>query len=363
MSDSKFFKNTPYQDYSSYECDFMPAKLAKKMVVPFWDPTIDYMDNRKEYMTVIDSVLRQGDLILRQDLEIFEIKFADKVGTKYAVGVASGTDALILTMKALGIGEGDEVIVPSYTFRATIEAVHHVGATPVLADLGEDWRPYRTKKTKAIIPAHIAGEVLFWTLEEFETDILMIEDSCQAITAKPLTGIAAAYSFYPAKILGCFGDGGAIATNDEALYEELLKMRNHYKGDWSKFGYNSRLDNVQAAVLNTKIDYLDKMLQRRLKIAQRYDEELKGVVTPNKREVYQDYIIECFDEEERDQLQRFLEIKGIGSMANGYPFPKAVPKKKKAFEYESRSLRIPCNPDLTDEQVTYVIKRINEFYN
>ena len=330
------------------------------MKVPFWDPSRDYFKYQQKYQEAIHRVLSQGDLILRSDLEEFERNFADFVGTKYAVGVASGTDALILSMKVMEIGHGDEVIVPSYTFRATLEAVHHAGATPVLVDLGEDWRTVRTDKTRAIIPAHIAGHILDWNVDEF---IDMIEDSCQALGAAPVRGVTACYSFYPAKILGCFGDGGAVATNDSYVYEELLKMRNHYKGDWDKFGYNSRLDNLQAAILNIKLANIQKNLQRRKIIANLYDKALKGIVgIPVERDVYQDYIIHCPTEIERDELQRFLEIKGIGSMKNGYPFPLETPKLPNAVRYESRSLRIPCNQNLSDEEVEYVISRIKQFY-
>ncbi|MEQ1846343.1 MAG: DegT/DnrJ/EryC1/StrS family aminotransferase, partial [Nitrospira sp.] len=201
----------------------------------------------------------------------------------------------------------------------------------------------------------IAGETLDWVPDD---DITMVEDACQAIGAKPLTGIAACYSFYPAKILGCYGDGGAIATNDESLYEELKIMRNHYKGDWKPYGYNSRLDNLQAAVLNVKLKYLPADLLRRKQIALMYDRDLIGVGLPKVRDVYQDYIISY---EDRDGLKNWLTSQGIETMENGYPFPAGLYKGKRAEKYESESLRIPCNPDLTDEEVNYVIEKINEY--
>lgn len=326
-------------------------------MIKFFNPGKTYLRLKDEILPEIDRVLTAGDLILRDDLSKFEEEFAAYVGTKYAVGVASGTDALILTMKLLGIGPGDEVIVPSYTFRATAEAVHHVGATPVLTDLGEDWRAYKTINTKAIIPAHIAGETLNWLPDD---DIIMIEDACQAVGAKKVEGIAAAYSFYPAKLLGCFGDGGAIATNDKELYESLKTFRNHDKGSWEKVAYNSRLDNMQASVLRIKLRHLPDDLKRRKEIAVRYDNELtKKITKPAIREVYQDYIIAC---ENVGGLHEHLKSVGVETMYNGYPFPKLYPKHPKTEEFESKSLRIPCHQELTDDEVSEVIRRINEFY-
>lgn len=326
--------------------------------VRFFDPGRGYTRIKPHVDGIMQRVLAKGDLILREDLEEFEKNLAEYLGTKYAVGVASGTDALILTLKALGIT--GEVLVPSYTFRATVEAVVHAGATPVLVDMGDDWRDYKTEATQAIIPAHIAGEILDW---EPDDDVVMIEDAAQAIGASEVKGIAATYSFYPAKILGCYGDGGAVATNDENLYNELLKLRNHYKGGWEKVAYNSRLDNLQAAVLNLKLKYLPYDIARRKEIAEMYDKELSLIVeTPKQREVYQDYIIRCANKFECDSLFKFLAGEGIETMKNGYPFPTKYPKGLKAQEYEDESLRLPCNPELEDEEVKYVIKKIKEFY-
>lgn len=306
----------------------------------------------------MQNVLARGDLILRKDLEEFERAFAEYVGTKYAVGVASGTDALLLSLKALGIGPGDKVLAPSYTFRATVEAIHHVGAEPVLYDMDGKAPP---GKYAAVIPAHIAGELLYPTFPKGE--YFLIEDAAQAIGAGPVMGNAACYSFYPAKILGCFGDGGAIATNDEALYKKLKMMRNHFKGDWRPYGYNSRLDNLQAAVLNVRLKELPSAIGARKQIARRYDAALNGLVgLPSAREVYQDYIIECKNEKERDALYDFLLEQEVETLKNGYPFPDALTKGPLTLVYEARSLRLPCNPDLEEDQVAYVIQCVQEYY-
>lgn len=325
------------------------------MKVRFFDPSISYRKNKSEIDSEIQRVLGAGDLILRKDVEQFEASFAVCVGTTYAVGVASGTDALILSLKACGIRPGDEVITPSYTFRATVEAIHHAGGVPILTDLEEDWRPYKTEKTKFIIPVHIAGEICLWARDD---DVTMIEDACQAILAGDVVGKTACYSFYPAKILGCYGDGGAIATNTKTLYEELKIMRNHYKGHWGKYGYNSRLDNLQAAVLNVRMKYLPGYIERRKEIATLYDYGLGGVGKPGIREVYQDYII---THPKRNGLYEYLEARGIETIKNEYLFPKDLVKGPKTLKYESESLRLPCNPDLTTLQVEYIIENVNEF--
>lgn len=330
--------------------------LNKLMKVRFFDPGRSYRKIKGEIDAEMQRVLTSGDLILRKDVEDFESNLAQIVGTRFAVGVASGTDALILTLKALGIT--GKVLVPSYTFRATIEAVVHAGATPVLYDLDG---PTFSSDIQAWIPAHIAGEVMFnfaAKVKEAEAQgITVVEDACQAITAYPVCGIAAAYSFYPAKLLGCYGDGGGIATNDAGLYEKLKIMRNHFKGDWGPVGYNSRLDNLQAAVLNVKIKYLHKEIRRRKQIAEMYDAELKNVGKPEVRGVYQDYII---THPNRDELYQALAVRGVETMLNGYPFPEITPKLPKAKAYEESSLRIPIYGDLNDHEVHYVINKINE---
>jgi len=327
------------------------------MKVPFVNFGEQYLQHKDEYDKVIQKCITSGKLILQEDLEKFEEDLADYLNVKYVVGVANGTDALMLSLKALGIGEGDEVVTCSYTFRATIEAILHVGATPVLADIGEDWRLYKTAKTQAIIPCHIEGGTVDWIPDK---DIYMVEDSCQAIGAKPLTGDTACYSFYPAKILGCLGDGGAIATDDEELAILLRRLRNHDKEEGELVAYNSRLDNIQSAFLKVRLKYLNKILERRREIAQRYDEGLdRPVVVLPPREIYQDYIVRVPNPR---ALKNYLEEKGVQTMLNGYPFPTGYRKGKETCLYEGQSLRLPCNETLTDKQVDYVIKKVKEFY-
>ena len=327
--------------------------------VRFFNPALAYEKIKPEIDAEMQRVLASGDLILRADLEKFERSFAEYVGTKYAVGVASGTDALILSLRAAGIEQGDRVLAPSYTFRATIEAIVHAGGEPVLYDLEDQ---VHFDGIDYWIPAHIAGEVsptLEADVKRAEAaGVIVIEDAAQAVGAAPVRGLTACYSFYPAKILGCYGDGGAVATNDKDIYDELMAMRNHYKGDWSPVGYNSRLDNLQAAVLNVKIKYLPDAIKRRKEIATLYDAGLFHVGKPPVREVYQDYIITC---EDIEGLSTYLTEQGIETMRNGYPFPEAFSKGPKTNEYEAISLRLPCYPELTDKEVVHVINAINAY--
>lgn len=337
------------------------------MNVRFFNPGMIYKKHQAEFDAAISRVLTNGDLILRKDVEDFESNLAEFVGTKYAVGLNSGTDALYLALWALGIGAGDDVLVPSHTFVATAQVVHQLGATPIQFDMDGAFR--WTEKTKAIIVAHIEGNMdtnmALLTEEAKRRGVIIIEDSCQALGAvqggkKAGTwGAAGAFSFYPAKILGAFGDAGALVTNDKELYETVKELRNHCKGRTSEWGINSRLDNIQAAILNVRIAHLDGMLARRQEIAEMYLHGLGGVVglpTNTTGRVWQDFVITLDD---RDGLHAFLTENGIETLKNGYPMP--LPKLPLSGEYESRSLRLPCNDVLSNEEVEYVIEKIKEF--
>ncbi len=326
------------------------------MKVRFFNPALSYLKHKAEFDSEIQRVLSAGDLILRDDVEKFEENLAKFVGTKYAVGLNSGTDALYLALKVLGVGKGDEVIVPSHTFVSTIQVIVQCGATPVLVDM--DGKFEITTKTKVILPVHIAGEVQEIKVPAYE-DLYLVEDACQALGAvKNPTSSAQCWSFYPAKILGAFGDAGALTTNDENIYNEVKELRGHYKKDYSKWGINSRMDNLQAACLNIKLKYLPEVLARRKEIAEIYLKELKGVGLPNNQEgrVWQDFIIRT---EKRNELYQFLKEQGIETMKNLYPFP--IPKLPLSLKYEAETLRIPCNENLKDSEVEYVIEKIKEW--
>lgn len=328
--------------------------------VRFFNPGLNYSKIKHEVLPEIDRVLSEGKLILQEDLEVFEDAFAKYVGTKYSVGVANGTDAILLSLMALGVGADDTILCPSYTFRATVDSALRTGAEVILYDYQE--RPNFKGDVTVWIPAHIAGEIPEWMDEAVkdaeQNGVLIVEDFAQAIGAGPVRGRTACYSFYPAKILGCYGDGGAVATDNPIVYEYLKRARNHFKGETGPVGLNSRLDNVQAAVLNIKLKHLPKYIFRRKQIAQMYDKGLKKVGLPKERQVYQDYIIEV---ENAGKLYLYLKEKGIETMMNGYPFAEGIQKGPKTVAYEKNSLRLPCNPDLTDSEIKYVIKHINSY--
>lgn len=344
------------------------------MKVKFFNPGLEFKTHEKEYVDEYKRVRRAGDLILRKDVEDFEKNLAEYVGTRYAVALNSCTDALYLALRALKIGPGDEVLVPSRTFVASVQVIVQVGATPVFYDL--DGAMTISHKTRAIIPVHIEGA--FDTSMDAilalaaENNLYIIEDAAQALGAEFLDkkagswGIAGCFSFYPAKILGAPGDGGALVTDDEDIYKYVKDCRNHFKDDARDWGVNSRLDNVHAAELNLRIKRLPVMLARRKEIAEKYHNELTyfggdaGLPPQIEGRVWQDYIIRLSTKEGRDAMYGFLKEKGVETLKNNYPFP--VPKLPKAQHYEDTTLRLPCNELLKNEEVDYVIKCIKEFF-
>ena len=231
-----------------------------------------------------------------------------------------------------------------------------------------------TLKTRAILPVHIAGNVCDMDAImdiASENGLKVIEDSAQAICASKLRGITASYSFYPAKILGAYGDGGAVATNDEITYETIKVLRNHGgKPKPSCVGYNSRLDNLQAAILDVKLPYLQSFIRRRKEIAEIYDTELAPfalpafgikpqLTLPFQREIYQDYIIRS---PQRDGLKNHLERKGIETLLDTYPFPDEIQIPPATLQWQQTALRLPCNFEISNQDIKYVTTAIKEFF-
>ena len=356
------------------------------MKVKYFTPGETYAKIKDEVDEKLQKTLLNGDLVLRKDVEDFEKNLAKFIGTEYAVGLNSGTDALKLSLLVAEVGPLDEVITVSNTFKATITAIRDVGATPVLVDIGEDWlmdmekvKKAITSKTKAIIPVHLSGDIcdmpkLDHILKSMgREDIIVIEDACQAIGSAiggkkaGSFGLTGCWSFYPAKILGSFGDGGAITTNDENIYKTVKNWRNHCKDTPGGDGCNSRLDNIQAVVLNIKLKYLEEYLNKRREIAEFYLEELKSqpIILPdysNKERVWQDFIIRT---DRREELYKFLNKNGIETMITpvlphielgigGY-----LPRSE---QYNEEFIRIPCHPDMTLEQAKYVADKVKEFF-
>ncbi|MFX1266205.1 MAG: DegT/DnrJ/EryC1/StrS family aminotransferase, partial [Promethearchaeota archaeon] len=279
----------------------------------------------------------QDDDFMVQFLLIFEDTLKSYLGVKYAFGVADGTNALILALRAAGIGPRHEVILPSHTYIATAASVHFVGATPVLAECGldhmldpDDIAKRITSKTKAIMPVQLNGRTCDMDAIKAVTDqhgLIIIEDSAQALGSRykgryaGTFGLAGTFSLYPAKLLGCFGDGGVVVTNNDEMGRKIFLLRDHGRdenGEVIAWGTNSRLDNVQAAILNLKMKTFDQELSRRREIAGMYHEALKGIEDLNLPpgpensgdhfDVYQNYELEAG---QRDALRKFLATRGI----------------------------------------------------
>jgi len=356
--------------------------------VRYWNPTLNYEKIRFEILEAIDKVLHSGNYILGEEVERFEKTLAEFVGTKYAVGLNSCTDALYLSLKALGIGKGDEVITVSNTFVATISEIERVGATPVLVDIGEDYlmnidkvKEAITDKTKAIIPVHLSGDMVDMTgLLDLPRNIPIIEDAAQALGAEMYdykagsVGETGCFSFYPAKIFGAYGDAGALTTDSKEIYEKVKLYRDHNligkKAGATDFGVNSRLDEIQAAILNVKFKYLKNYLLTREWAAKKYDEYLKGtkqIILPVKRSgrVWQDYIIRV---ENRDKLAEFLDNEGIKVRGHDLFLNHNYPLFDRTFDlpltdkYNEEFLRLPFSADITEEEIEYVCNKIKEFY-
>jgi len=312
---------------------------------------IPIIDSKRQYNTIaaeaekaVLEVMRSGSYILGEHNKAFEAEMAGFVGCKYTVAMNSGTDALHLALRALDIGAGDEVITVAFTFVATTEAIGIVGATPVFVDIDPDTfnidankiEAAITPKTKAIIPVHLYGQPCDMDAImdiAHRHNLLVIEDCCQAIGAKykgrqvGTFGDINAFSFYPTKNLGCMGDGGLATTNSEFLRDRLVALRNHggairYYHD--EIGVNSRLDEIQAAVLRIKLKYITKWNEARRENAARYNELFKDVPqikTPKEIDdtycVYHQYTVKV---ENRDEVHKKLQEKGIGAMIY-YPVP------------------------------------------
>jgi dTDP-4-amino-4,6-dideoxygalactose transaminase len=362
--------------------------------VPFVVPSRVYQRLKQELDSAYFEVMSHGDLIDRKQLKSFESNLADFVGTKYAVGVNSGYDALHLSLRALGIKQGDEVIVPSHTFVATCSAVVNVGATPVLVDVAKDFNIDVNKieasiseRTKAIIPVHLSG----WMADMPEIlkianryNLVIVEDACQSLGSSinniraGAWGDTGCFSFYPFKILGGYGDGGAITTDDEEIAVFARRMRyngeDRETGEYHGHGFTCLLDNLQAAFLNVKLHHLPESIVRRKYIANLYYEALKDIpdlLLPHYDRngfdhVYQNYTVRS---KQGDQFSDYLMGKGIEVLTQ---FRKPYYKHKelmltdKGFpETEALSREVcslPMSFELTDDEVDYVIQNVRAFY-
>lgn len=363
------------------------------MNIPFLNLEPMHTPLRAEMEAAFRDVFDSNWFILGNKLEVFEQAYANYTGTKYAVGVSNGLDALILALKVLGVGPGDEVIVPSNTYIATVLAVTHVGATPVLVEprietynLDPSRIPAAiTKRTKAIMPVHLYGqacemEAIMSIAKEY--NLFVVEDNAQAHGTTfngKLTGSwghVNATSFYPGKNLGALGDAGAVTTDDRELADQVRRYRNY--GSTVKYhnevvGYNNRLDEMQAAFLSVKLKHMGEWTRQRQEIASWYDaalSETKGIQTPklhsDASHSYHLYVIRI---QQRDRLQKHLADHGIGTLIH-YPIPPHLQQAYKhlgynegdfpiAEELAKSMLSLPMWPGLSEQNISHICATIN----
>lgn len=363
------------------------------MKVPFVDLKAQYISIRTEIDQAVAQVIEDSAFIGGKYVQEFENNFATYLGIKHCIGVGNGTDALFIALKSLGVGRGDEVITVANSFIATSEAITNTGARVVFVDC--DKNTYNidvnkieeaiTNKTKAIIPVHLYGQPaeMDKILEiARKYSLYVIEDAAQAHGAVykgqkvGSIGDCACFSFYPGKNLGAYGDAGAVVTDSDEIAKIVRKFANH--GRLSKYdhefeGVNSRLDGLQAAILNVKLKYLGEWTERRRQAAKRYDEKLKGLVTTpyvmdEVKHVYHLYVIQV---DERDKLRQFLSEKGISTGIH-YPIPLPFLQAYSylnhkpedfpvAYSLKDRIVSLPMFGDITFEQVDYVAQQIEIF--
>ena len=389
-------------------------------MIPVMNITRQYESIKEEIDNKVMAILKSGQFILGNSVEEFEKAFAEYCGSKYAIGVGNGSDALVIALKACGVRPGDEVITTDMSFIATAEAIVAVGAVPVFADCtadtftidSRDVEKKITAKTKAIIPVHLYGQCADMdAINKIaqEHNLVVIEDTAQAAGAvykgrkAGSMGMAGCVSFFPTKNLGCAGDGGMIITSDESVYRQCKAMRAHgsgldafytygiwndvevdessvdFNGNLPKYfnfidGYNSRLDAIQAGILSVKLPYLDSWNQRRRDIAKQYNERItnpaikKPVVAEGNSHIYYVYAIAV---EKRDALRMYLEENGVKTgVYFPVPFHKQVVFEKYGYtnlafnnaEYVAdHTLVLPMFPELTKDEIDHVIEVVNRW--
>ncbi|MBV8583524.1 MAG: DegT/DnrJ/EryC1/StrS family aminotransferase [Candidatus Eremiobacteraeota bacterium] len=382
---------TPYTPIGPVTAERIPATI-RRVKVPFVDLATQYAAIRGEVLPAMEEVLESAAFVLGPHVVAFEQHFAAYIGARYCVGVESGTAALKLALAGLGIGPGDEVVLPANTYIASALAISAVGATPLPVDVddayGLDPNAFEaaiTPRTKAVMPVHLYGQAvpmrpILDVAERY--GLRVVEDACQAHGAKidgrraGAIGDAGCFSFYPGKNLGAYGDGGAIVTNDERLYERLLLERDF--GQKRKYehlikGDNCRLDAIQAAVLDVKLRYLDEWNERRRDHAALYDALLAiaGFETPKNRNaeghVYHLYVTQVRD---RDRVRDELASRGIATGIH-YPVPihlqpayadlGILPGRFPVTETAARrTLSLPMYPELEANQIRHVVDTLRE---
>jgi dTDP-4-amino-4,6-dideoxygalactose transaminase len=366
----------------------------KHMKIPLVDLKANYDSIKGEIDSIIKQTIDNSSFIMGAPVKEFDKNWAEYCNSQFSFGVANGTEAIRLSLLALDIKQGDEVITSPNTFIATTEAISAVGATPVFVDIDESTYTINpdqieekiTERTKAIIPVHLYGHPC--DMEKIveiarRRNIKILEDCAQSHGATfkgkktGTIGNISGFSMFPAKILGAFGDAGAIITDNERLAEKINLLRNH--GRFSKYehlqeGFNSRIDALQANILNVKLKHLDNWIEKRRQLANKYKEELLEVVTcPREKDwASHSYYMYVIRTEKRDELREFLEKNEISCQIH-YPIPLHLQPAYKHLNYKegdfpitekvaNEILSIPLYPELTEEQQNYIISKIKEFF-
>lgn len=363
------------------------------MKIPFNRLDKQYFMYKNDYDKKLIDIMEKGWYILGPEVENFELEYAKYVGSKYCLGIDNGLNALVMAFRALEITCGDEVIVQGNTFIASVMGITTNGATPIFCEPDQYYNidvekieKLITKKTKAICVVHLYGQTsnmkkIMEIAKKY--NLYVVEDCAQSHNSKfegkngGTFGDIACWSFYPGKNLGCFGDGGAITTNNEKLYLKIKMLRNY--GSSEKYyndevGYNARLDELQAGLLRVKLKKLDELTNQREEIAKRYLKGIKNslielpIILEGATHVWHLFVIKV---DEREKFKNYLELNGIGSVIH-YPIP---PHLSKAYEYlrykkgdfpitemyADKVLSLPLYNGMTEEEVEYVIKKINEY--
>ena len=363
---------------------------------PFFEYPRLWKDDRDDFLSIIDNVSSTGGFILQQAVFDFENELAEYAETNYSIGVGNATDGMEIFLEAIGINNGDEIIISSHTMLATASAIKVAGGIPIPVDIKDDdnlicpsaIENAITENTVGIMPTQLNGRVCDMDSIKMIADkkgLFIVEDAAQALGSRykgqhaGTFGLASDISFFPAKVLGCLGDAGGILVNDKDLYHKMYQIHDHGRdvdGEVKRWGRNSRLDNIQAAILSFKLKTYDKVIKRRREVAKIYQDRLEGInelqlpaapVTDGDNfDTYQNYELQA---DNRNELQKFLKENGIGTLIQwgglaihqftNLGFDQNCPNTETFFE---RCIMLPMNVFVSDDDVHYVCDKVEQFY-
>lgn len=363
--------------------------------VPFFEYPRLWLDSRDDLLSIIDNVASTGGFIMQQAVSDFEEELANYTGAKHSIGVGNATDGMEILLEAIGMNLGDEIIISSHTMLATASAIKFNGGSPIPVDIGYDnlidskaVEDAITTKTVGIMPTQLNGrtcdmDAILKIAKKY--DLFVVEDAAQALGSKykgqhaGTFGLGSAISFFPAKVLGCLGDAGGVLVNDSDLYHNIYQIHDHGRdvdGEVKRWGRNSRLDNIQAAILNHKFKSYQDIINRRREVATRYEErlcELSELTLPpapnseiNHFDVFQNYEIEA---ENRDELKIYLGENNIGTLIQWggmavhhfkqLGFDQTLPKTEQFFK---DCIMLPMNVFISNDDIDYICEKVNSFY-